>query len=162
MPSSRICSPTVDRTSMPPTLDLVRVSRRFAPISVRVSSCSTCEPYCIPAGWKDGGDAVVREELEVRVEREHRRLDVPAARVCRRYDVSAMTRWLAPPWLGSTESQRLMQCEPEVRRRGRAFRRPSPQTARAGSTPDMFHEPPYAISMSDTSLRSSSTRVTFA
>jgi len=75
--------------------------------------------------------------------------------------VCAMRRWLAPPWLGSTESQRLRQCDPAYAE-GVGVPSPSPHTARAGRTPDMFHVPPYAMSMNETSLFSSSVCVAFA
>ena len=71
MSSLRICSPNVVRIGIPPSV--VRCVRRTsAPVWVRVSSCSTWRAVLDAVRLERGGDAVVREELEVRVERRTR------------------------------------------------------------------------------------------
>ena len=102
-----------------------------------------------PVGLEGRGDAVVREELQVRVQRVGDRLRGPSASSSwRRYCVQAITRWPRRPAWGRPSPSGSGSASPSSAA-GVGVPSPSPHTARAGRTPDMLHEPLYAIAMND-------------
>jgi hypothetical protein len=112
MSSSRTWTPRVVRIGMPPTTARW-VSVMFVPDSVRVSSCSTCEPYLIPSGWKDAAMPSFGKSCRFECSEYAFTWNFQCVSKTDRYCAQAITRWLAPPCVGSTESQRLMQLDPE-------------------------------------------------